>query len=92
MDEETYQDLSGRFETNNYFTIEEFPEEKRPVVTAYLLGALNAGEKLRIEYDGQTHLIEDTQTGFFDEERGTSIEIMNITNMLHDGAKVRFIE
>ncbi|RXK51533.1 hypothetical protein [Halorientalis pallida] len=92
MDKATYQDLSERLETNNYFRLDEFPDEKKPVVSAYLYGALHAGEVLSVQYQNKRYSIKETQGGLIDGNQGRQIDFQNLSDMLHDGAEVRIKE
>lgn len=89
MDKATYEDLSARLETNNYFELDEFPDEKKPVVSAYLYGALRAGEVLSLEYQDKRYSITESQGGLIDEKEGRIIDFQTLSDMLHNGAKVR---
>lgn len=89
MDKATYEDLSARLETNNYFELDEFPDEKKPVVSAYLYGALRAGEVLSLEHQNDRYSIKQTQGGLIDEKEGRQVDFQNLSDMLHNGAKVR---
>lgn len=92
MDKTTYEDLTKRLETNNYFGLDEFSDEKKRVVSAYLYGALHAGEVLSLQYEDKRYDIKQTQGGLIDENEGRPVDFQNLSDMLHDGAKVRIKE
>lgn len=89
MDKATYENLSARLETNNFFRLDEFPDDKKSTVSAYLYGALYAGEVIYLVYQDDRYFIKQTQGGLIDERKGRQIDFQKLSDMLHDGAKVR---
>ena len=85
----TYKSLSQRLEAGSYFEIDEFPDDKKPVVSAYLYGALDAGKVISLRYQDTLYSIKQTQNGLIDEKENQSVAFERLSNMLYDGARVR---
>jgi hypothetical protein len=90
MDQETHKELSARLDTNNNFRLDEFPNEKQPIITAYLFGALYAGKEIRLKYENESYSIKETQAGLVNNRNPDQpMDFETLSDMLYDGAKVR---